>query len=278
MISSTYTGEIYGSTASTPTYVTSTDDSLGQEAFLKMFMAQLTNQNPLDPMDNTEFTAQLATFSQLEQLTKISGYLEGLETIKESVNQATTLGYLGKEVAMSGNVLPVSQGYVGGTSFNLESDAYVVATITNESDSQVTQLALGYLNAGTQNFQWDGTDSDGNAVSDGLYAISITAYDTSGDPVTVSDMVVTGLVTGYQKDSEGNQYLLMGDAALPVTRVLAVRNIAATSTTTDSSTTDTSNTTGTTTDSSTTSTDADSVLNSILEGLTSLGSLAALLL
>ena len=74
MISSTYTGQIYGTDATSTTSTTSTTSSdsdtyaLGQDAFLTMFMAQVTNQNPLDPMDNTEFTAQLATFSQLEQL------------------------------------------------------------------------------------------------------------------------------------------------------------------------------------------------------------------
>ena len=277
MISSTYTGEIYNSTSSEATYTTSTDESLGQEAFLKMFMAQLTNQNPLDPMDNTEFTAQLATFSQLEQLTKISGYLEGLEAIEESVNQATTLGYLGKEVAMSGDVLPVSQGYVGGTTYTLESDAYTVATITDESGSQVTLLSLGYQSAGSQSFQWDGTDSDGNTVSDGLYTISITAYDTSGNSVAVSDMVVTGLVTGYQKDSDGNQYLLMGDSALPVSDVLAVRNISTTTTDQQTEASDSSED-STTTTTYTEDTDSETILNEILEGLTSLGGLAALLL
>ena len=268
MISPTYTGQVYDaqSTAEATT-TTSTDNSLGQDAFLKMFMAQLTNQNPLDPMDNTEFTAQLATFSQLEQLTKISGYLEGMNDLKEAVNQTTILGYIGKEVAMSGNVLPVSQGYVGGVSYTLASDADVSAVITDSSGTQVAQLSLGWQTAGSQTFQWDGTDSAGQTVADGVYTISISAADSAGEAVTVSDMVVTALVTGYQKDTDGTQYLLMGDAALPLSDVLAVRNPS--TTTTSSSTSSTA---------STTSASSTSSLDSILEGLVSLGGLAAALL
>lgn len=278
MISPTYTGQIYGNQTTTATESTSAAESgMGQDAFLKMFMAQLTSQNPLDPMDNTEFTAQLATFSQLEQLTNISKSLEGLERMEEAVNLSSILSYLGKEVSMSGNLLPVTQGYVGGFTYNLESDADVVATITDENGGILGQMDLGRQAAGSHKLQWDGMDYNGEMVADGVYNISITATGRDDEAVSVTDQVVTGLVTGYQKDEDGNQYLLLGQVALPLSEVLSVNYVPATSTAQQTSNTDTSDTTETST-STPSADDADSILNDILEGLSSLGGLAALLL
>jgi flagellar basal-body rod modification protein FlgD len=62
-------------------------NSLGQDAFLKLLVTQLTHQDPTKPMDNAEYITQLATFSQLEQLTKISDSVETLTTISESMSR-----------------------------------------------------------------------------------------------------------------------------------------------------------------------------------------------
>ena len=203
--------------------VTGMESGMGQDAFLKMFMAQVTHQNPLDPMDNTEFTAQLATFSQLEQLTKIAKSMEGMEDLKDAVNQGTMVSYIGKEVTLAGDILPVSEGHIGSVGYSLESNALVTAVITDESGAQVAQLTLGYQNAGPQQFQWDGLSDSGVQVPDGAYKVTIQAVDSKGDPVQVSEQTVTGLVTGYQKGEDGEFYLLLGEAALPLSEVLAVR-------------------------------------------------------
>ena len=212
--------------ASSSTKVTGTESGMGQDAFLKMFMAQVTHQNPLDPMDNTEFTAQLATFSQLEQLTKIAKSMEGMEDLKDAVNQGTMVSYLGKEVTLAGDILPVSEGHIGAVGYTLESNAQVYAVITDETGAQVAEVSLGYRNAGPQQFQWDGYTDTGAQAPDGAYKVTIRAVTSAGDPVQVSGQTVTGLVTGYQKGDDGNFYLLLGEAALPLSDVLAVREPA----------------------------------------------------
>ena len=200
-----------------------TEMGMGMDAFLKMFMAQVTNQDPLNPMDNTEFTAQLATFSQLEQLIHIKEGMDKLAGMEQLVSQATAASYLGKEVTFEGDVLPVNQGHVGAVGFNLESSAQVTAMILDADGNLVTEVDLGWLEAGEQTFQWDGLTSYGQPVEDGAYTVTINAVDAQGNPVEVSDQTVTGLVTGYQKDDEGKVYLLLGEAALPLDQVLAVR-------------------------------------------------------
>jgi|Deesub1362A_J573_1020465.scaffolds.fasta_scaffold01907_2 flagellar basal-body rod modification protein FlgD len=200
-----------------------TEMGMGMDAFLKMFMAQVTNQDPLNPMDNTEFTAQLATFSQLEQLIQIKEGVDKLAGMEQLVSQATAASYLGKEVTFEGDVLPVNDGYVGAVGFTLAQDAQVTAMILDADGGLVTEVDLGWLQAGEQTFQWDGMTSYGQPVEDGAYTVTINAVDAQGNPVEVSDQTVTGLVTGYQKDDEGKVYLLLGEAALPLDKVLAVR-------------------------------------------------------
>lgn len=197
-------------------------DAFGMDAFLTMFMAQVTNQNPLDPMDNTEFTAQLATFSQLEQLTKINDSMAELAGLREVMEQGNIVDYIGKGVTLAGDVLPVAYGYIGKVGYYMEQDAYVAATITDESGSVVATIDLGRQSAGKQGFQWDGKDLNGNYVPDGAYQVSLNAYDDNGNPVAISDQTANGLVTGYQKGDDGTSYLVLGEAALPISEVLAV--------------------------------------------------------
>lgn len=225
---------IYAATASSDSSSSTSSssaygDAFGMDAFLTMFMAQVTNQNPLDPMDNTEFTAQLATFSQLEQLTKINDSMSELAGLKEVIEQGNIVDYIGKGVTLSGDVLPVAYGYVGKVGYYLAQDAYVAATITDESGSIVATIDLGRQSAGTQGFQWDGKDLNGNYVADGAYQVSINAYDESGNAVAISDQTANGLVTGYQKGDDGTSYLVLGEAALPISEVLAVYYIPSSS-------------------------------------------------
>ncbi len=196
--------------SSTSTKATGIASGMGQDAFLKMFMAQMTNQNPLDPMDNTQFTAQLAQFSSLEQLTQINTNLKSLTSLTDAINQTQALSYLGKDVTVSGNQLTVNSGAAGKTTFSLAQNAEAKATISDSSGKVVATRSLGYLYAGNQSFTWDGKYDDGTTAADGAYTISVTASDDNGASVKVGDLANTGRVTGFKKDSSGVTYLLSG--------------------------------------------------------------------
>ena len=172
IVSSTYTGAVYDDTTTT-TDTTGIDTGMGMDAFLTMFLAQVTNQNPLDPMDNTEFTAQLAQFSSLEQLTEINESLESLSTLETVMNRTTALSYLGKEVSFEGDVVPVVDGEAGKITFDLEEAAEVRASIYDSSGNFVADVGVGDLEAGSHTFQWDGTDYNGDTVADGAYTVNL---------------------------------------------------------------------------------------------------------
>lgn len=223
MIPATYTGSVYSAETATATTTTQSNDELGQDAFLKMFMAQMTNQNPLNPMDNTEFTAQLAQFSSLEQLTKIAESMKGISELKATMQESQIMDYIGKEVTISGNDVAVTNGVAGGVRFNLAGSAYVSAVVTDSSGKVVANEDLGRLSAGSHDFRWNATDLAGQVVDDGSYSVSFVATDGEGNAVGVSDLQTSGVVTGYTKDTSGNFYLLLGDVTIPLSDVLTVR-------------------------------------------------------
>ncbi|MCA1988850.1 MAG: hypothetical protein LDL07_06860 [Desulfarculus sp.] len=265
MISPTYTGQIYDPSTTT-TKTTGVQSGMGQEAFLKMFMAQMTNQNPLDPMDNTEFTAQLAQFSSLEQLTAMNEKLDSLASLQTAFQEVQVASYLGKEVLAKGNQMPVTDGKAGSTYFNLASSAEVRIIVTNEDGQSVRDVKLGTMGAGEQEWTWDGLTSYGQVAPDGVYKINIIATDTNGNAVKINSQYVSGIVTGFQWDADGNMQLLGSGSAISLKDVVAVRVPKSSST----STTETSSTSSTTQDSE--------GINALLQGLVDLGATAAALL
>ena len=235
-VSSTYTGTLYDDSTTT-TKTTGIETGMGQDAFLKMFLAQVTNQNPLDPMDNTEFTAQLAQFSSLEQLQQINESLESLSSLETVMNRTSALSYLGKEVTFEGDVIPVANGQAAKVTFDLEAAAEVRATIYDSEGNLVADVDVGELDAGSHTFKWDGTDYNGDAVADGAYTIRLNAYDEDGYTVAISNEKIVAKVTGYQPGEDGEDYLLIGTTALSLDDVLSV-NATETTTATTSSTED----------------------------------------
>jgi flagellar basal-body rod modification protein FlgD len=176
-------------------------------------MAQIQNQNPLDPMENTEFVAQLAQFSQLEQLTNISSALVALDDIQNLIAGGQVFDLLGKEVTVEGKAVVVSDGEAGMVTFDIEADAQVYAYVYDAEGNIISYLDLGELKAGTVEWSWDATDYNEDQVEDGVYAIAFTASDDSGNSVTVSNVQFSGVVTGYTLDSEtGEYYLRLGNS------------------------------------------------------------------
>ncbi len=100
-------------------YQTSEDeDALGRDVFLTMLVAQFQNQDPLNPMDGTDFSAQLAQFSQLEQLIGLNEAMDGLSGVLGNDSQDNVLDYIGKTVVGDVDVMNIDRGTISrGTYF-----------------------------------------------------------------------------------------------------------------------------------------------------------------
>ena len=206
------------SLASQLSSVTSKTTSLGKDDFLKMLVAQLKNQDPLNPMDGTEFAAQLAQFSSLEQLTNMNTQLTNLGLYQKTMISTEAVNLLGKEVTVGqGNQFQVD-GDNGNFSYSIAGDvAQVSISILEASGREVDRIAAGTQSAGQQNVTWQ----KGNN-SNGLYSYKVTAVDANGDALKVTSMT-TGKVTAVQyKDNA--IYLTVNGQEVAFSNIVSVKN------------------------------------------------------
>jgi flagellar basal-body rod modification protein FlgD len=180
---------------------------MGKEDFLNLLVTQLRYQDPLSPEDPKEFVAQLAQFSSLEQQINANQNLQDMgkhfQSLKASQNMAQGVALLGKTVKGSGNQITVAGGKALEASINLPLDAKeAVVAIFDASGRQVRTLDLGSLAAGSRTLSWDGKDSQGKTVPDGIYSYQVAALDESGKPMEVANFF-TGKVQEVYQDAHG---------------------------------------------------------------------------
>ena len=157
---------------------------LGKEDFLNLLITQLQNQDPLNPTDSTEFTAQLAQFSSLEQLSNVNDNLEQLQDFQASINNSQAVTLIGKEITAKGNFLSLTVDKQVGCDLSLEENAAVVVVSIYDSTGEfVKSFQSENLKAGEHTLFWDGTDKDGNRMAEGAYTFELQASDTKGKDI-----------------------------------------------------------------------------------------------
>ncbi len=196
-------------------------DYMGKETFLKLLVAQLENQDPLSPMDNLEFTSQLAQFSSLEQLTDINKNIEALQAYQSATNNAQAVSLIDKVITASGNSINVNNGTADEIMFELEGNAAgIIVSIYDSADNLINIIRGGNQNAGMNKVAWDGTDNAGRAAPDGLYTFEVLAADVNQDPVEVKTFL-TGTVDRVIFKNN-TPYLLTGNSEVPLENVVSV--------------------------------------------------------
>jgi flagellar basal-body rod modification protein FlgD len=169
---------------------------LGKDDFLNMLIAQLQHQDPLNPADSTEFTAQLAQFSSLEQLSNIHESLENMEQFQASLTHSQAVSYIGKEITAAGSGLHLRDGQTAACHFELEANAAMTAvSIYDATGGFVNSFEAGPLGPGRQSVMWDGTDFNGNQMPAGAYSFEIQAVDASNENIAVRPLM-SATVTG----------------------------------------------------------------------------------
>jgi flagellar basal-body rod modification protein FlgD len=207
------------SQASTPK--TKDNSVMGKEDFLSLLVAQLQHQDPLNPSESTEFTAQLAQFSSLEQLQNIDATLTGFQVYQSTSNNIQSSSFIGKTVTATGNMFGVNDGKPDSIQFDLENDAdSVYIQIYDNFGGFVTDIEAGARQAGGQGVVWDGRDSNGTPVADGSYSFTVMAMNTDGDTVK-STSYTTGIVTGIDYKT-GATNLLINDQEVPISSVIRI--------------------------------------------------------
>jgi flagellar basal-body rod modification protein FlgD len=194
-----------------------------QDMFFKLLITQLQNQDPTNPMDGTEFTAQLAQFSQLEKLDTMNSSLDYLQLYLASLNNAQTVDFIGKEIKARGNAVELATGGFADLSYSLGANAHSVTIEIYDKDEQlVRSLTLEPQNAGDQTKNWDGNDSNGNPVGPGVYTFDVTATDADGG-VVESSTFLTGVVNSVTFE-DGITYLLVGKRKVAIGDIVTVND------------------------------------------------------
>lgn len=232
-------GTTSGSSGSSSSSATSAaGGSLGENDFLKILVSQLKNQDPLNPMDGTAFTAQLAQFSSLEQLIQMNAKLD---TQSSATGQATAASQtalaaslIGRTVEASGNEVQVTSAStvsitadVGGTG------GTATVKILDSQGNVIATQDLGTVGGGMQTLSWNNDAGDSAELAPGTYAYTLTVTDKSGTAVTVTPYI-TGQVDGVDMTSSGIT-LRIGALSVPLGSVVAIEPDPATTAVSSSS-------------------------------------------
>jgi flagellar basal-body rod modification protein FlgD len=173
--------------------------NLGKEDFLKLLATQLSFQNPLEPVADTEFIAQLAEFSALEQMQNANANLEAIALLTGSLNNALATTLVGKEVKINGDAIHFSGSGQVPITYTLAGDANAKVTVKiyDANDRLVRGIAVGSQPAGENEISWDGRDESGQKLPEGDYYYKVEAVDEAGKPVTVTTFTV-GRISGIK--------------------------------------------------------------------------------
>jgi len=204
------TGYGTSSVSNENTSSSSSAGELGKDEFLKLFIAQIQYQDPLNPLDSAEFTAQLAQFSSVEQLYGMNSKLGNIEeTMNNQSEQRDNLGYIGKTVKTDDNTMRVDDGTVQSGSYTIDDSGYVTIDVYDSDGLIVRTFYQGWEDKGEHGVNWDGRDDTGTLSGDGTYTFEITARDKNGIYVP-SNTYFSGEVTGITYQN-GQPYLMIGD-------------------------------------------------------------------
>lgn len=210
-------------------------DPMGKDAFMTMLIAQLKNQDPLNPLDGTDFTAQLAQFTQLEKSMSMDSTLTKILNSMDSGSQGNYVDHIGKTVSGNLNTVSVNEGEADTGYFTLKEPGEVVLAVYDSNGAEVKRIFLGQQNAGTNSFQWDGKNTDEKLVSDGSYTYDAFVLGPGG--YSKLNTGITGEVTGltYKNGKQllevslngGTKTILMDPSAITkVTKTVTAANVA----------------------------------------------------
>ena len=187
------------------------------QTFLQLLVAQMNNQDPLNPVDNNQLTSQMAQISTVTGINTLNATVSGLVSQLQQSTALQSAQLTGHSVMVSGSGLNLaantsaSSGVSAVGGYSLASAASnVTVTVKNASGQTVNTLALGAQNAGFQDFSWDGSTSSGSTAAAGSYTFSVAATSSTGAPVTATPYNAQQVV-GAVPQSNGSTQLMLGN-------------------------------------------------------------------
>ncbi len=197
---------------------------MNKDDFLKLFVTQLQQQDPLKPQDSNQFIAQLAQLSQVEQAYNTNTNLQSLLTAQNNNTVVSAVSFIGKDVLATGNQVALTAGSPANLNFRLSEPASSLnINIKDAAGNLVRTLTSGQTAAGDGSIAWDGKGGNGSLLSSGTYSFEVTGTNASGGAVAGTSLV-RGRIDGVRIDGS-TPILTAGGIDIGMGAVLQVKGV-----------------------------------------------------
>ena len=195
---------------------------LNKDDFLQLFITQMKNQDPMSPMDSSEFLGQLAQLTQVEQAYNTNSNLQSLMQQQNTSNTLAAVSFIGKDVLADGNAFHLTDGVPAKLTFNLPAAANdVTVLIKDAAGTTVRTMNAGRLAGGESTVSWDGTDNNKHALAAGDYQFEVSGKGADSSTITGTPLII-GTVDGVSLDGT-TPTLTIGGIAVALANVRTVR-------------------------------------------------------
>lgn len=206
---------------------TLSNDALGKTDFLNLLVTQLRHQNPLEPMKQEEYAAELAQFSSLEQLSNLNDgfdqmYASNMQ-LNQSITNALSANLIGKNLRGTGNQVEYNAAGDNKIRYQLGSDAQKVELqIMDAQGNVLRKVSLGAQEAGKHTWNWDGgLDGSELATNGATYSYKVTATDANDESIMVNPLI-EGKITGVEFGANGSMSFLVGGTRVSTGNVQSI--------------------------------------------------------
>lgn len=195
---------------------------MDKDDFLKLFMTQLQHQDPLNPMDGTQFMTQLAQITQVEQAYNTNSNLQNILNALNGSSALAAASFMGKDVTATSSQVSLKDGEQPQIRYSVPKAAtQVTLDIKNSSGMTVRTLTQGETAAGTASLVWDGKDNSGTQLPAGTYTVAVKGVDASGSSFSCTPQIA-GTVNGVNM-SGASTTITVGGVEIPISSILSVR-------------------------------------------------------
>jgi len=170
--------------------------------FLTLLTTQLKNQDPLSPMDATQFTQQLVQFSAVEQQINGNKKLDQLIGLQSTANAYGAVGFVGTSIAADSNDVPL-QNSKAKFDYTIEKAGGAATLKILNSSGNIVMLKQVDATVGTHPVEWDGTDYFGNKLPDGKYTVSVSYTDQNTGKAIDADIMSAHMASPRSTSSAG---------------------------------------------------------------------------
>lgn len=225
MLDSINTNQVSGASAAQGT--TKDKSIMGKDDFLKLMLSQLKNQDPLNPMDNSEYAAQLAQFSSLEQLSNLNKSMDkSIEAnyyLTQSINNTMTATLIGKEVKIGSNKMAFNGQDDVQIGYTLPANAKEMKLEIYDSNGKLVKSINNLeMTSGEHKLSWDFSDNNGSKVPNGEYTFKISAKDYSNNDMNTRSYTV-GTISSVRFTESGTK-LMVGKTEYLISDIIEVSN------------------------------------------------------